>query len=75
MFHTDSGERTPRDGAQRLTVKIDHDICEDSGVCAAVCPEDVFEYKNGHSQVVNAPACTECWICVENCVSGAIEIG
>jgi len=23
---------------------------------------------------VQARACTECWVCVENCTSGALEI-
>jgi NAD-dependent dihydropyrimidine dehydrogenase PreA subunit len=61
--------------AHRVLVKIDYDLCEDTGVCAMVCPEDVFEFKGGHSHVIKPTGCTECWICVENCVSGAIEIG
>ena len=55
-------------------VFINHDLCESTGCCAMVCPEDVFEYEKGSSQVVNAPACTNCWICVDNCVSGAIDL-
>jgi Fe-S-cluster-containing hydrogenase component 2 len=43
-------------------------------VCAQVCPEDVFEHEDGVTRVVQAQACTECWTCVENCASGAIEI-
>lgn len=62
-------------GALRALVRIDYDICENTGVCAMVCPEDVLEFKNGHTAIIKAQACTECWICVENCVSGAIEIG
>lgn len=72
----DRGENPADKGwAQRAIVRIDYDLCEDTGVCSMVCPEDVFEFKNGHPQVVKANACTECWICVENCVSAAIEIG
>jgi len=56
-------------------IRIDFDFCEATGVCAEVCPEDVLEAENGSPRVVKAEACTECWICVENCVSGAIEIG
>ena len=59
----------------RSVVKIDAVLCEQSGVCAMVCPEDVFASNDGHTSIINAPACTECWVCVENCASAAIEIG
>jgi Fe-S-cluster-containing hydrogenase component 2 len=55
-------------------VRIDAEVCEATGVCAQVCPEDVFEHEDGVTRVVQAQACTECWTCVENCASGAIEI-
>jgi Fe-S-cluster-containing hydrogenase component 2 len=56
-------------------VHINYDLCENSSVCAQVCPEDVIETRNGQSVIVRAHKCTECWICVENCASGAVEIG
>jgi NAD-dependent dihydropyrimidine dehydrogenase PreA subunit len=60
---------------QAPLVRITYDLCEETGVCAEVCPESVLESRGGHTTVVNPEACTECWICVENCVSGAIEVG
>lgn len=73
----DRGENPADKGWQqgRNLVRIDYDACDASGACAMVCPEDVFEFKNGHPQVVKPAGCTECWICVDNCVSAAIEIG
>ncbi len=56
-------------------VKIDYDLCEATGVCESVCPEDVLLHREGFTQVVKGQACTECWICVENCRSAALEIG
>jgi NAD-dependent dihydropyrimidine dehydrogenase PreA subunit len=57
-----------------MAIQINYDLCEASGVCAIVCPEDVMEYENGRISIINQPACTDCWICVENCTAGAIEI-
>jgi ferredoxin len=60
--------------AFRTGIRIDYDLCDSTGVCSQVCPEDVIEFRNGQSLVFKAEACTECWICVENCISGAIDI-
>ena len=55
-------------------VRIDYDLCESTGCCSMVCPEDVLAHEKGKTRVINMAACTSCWICVDNCVSGAIEI-
>ena len=56
-------------------VKIDYDLCEAAGTCEMVCPEDVLEHKDGFTRVIDGQACTECWICVDNCASQAISVG
>ena len=38
-----------------MKVLIDPDLCENSGCCASVCPEDVFEVRMSMSQA-GAPA-------------------
>lgn len=57
-----------------MSVTIDRDLCENTGCCSMVCPEDVLEHENNRTSVINPQACTSCWICVDHCVSGAIEI-
>lgn len=57
-----------------MPIQIDADLCERSGACSMVCPENVLEYENGKTSIIDARACTSCWICVDNCVSGAIEL-
>jgi ferredoxin len=71
----DSGESASERSLQLVSIRIDYDLCDDSEACVLLCPEEVLERVGGHSRVVNPEACTECWICVENCASGAIEIG
>jgi NAD-dependent dihydropyrimidine dehydrogenase PreA subunit len=68
----------PESAAQRSQrpspIKLDLAVCEKAGVCAMVCPEDVFVHKDGYTHIANGAACTECWICVENCASQALSI-
>ncbi len=56
------------------TVEIDRDVCENSQNCEAICPADVFEIRNGIVEVVRPTECTACFLCVENCPSGAIDV-
>ena len=69
----DRRDDSPFGQGGKPTIRIDYDLCEDSGTCYQVCPEDVIEMR-GHATVAAAEKCTECWLCVENCASGAIEI-
>ena len=57
-----------------MPITIDLDVCENTGVCAMVCPEDIIEIKNCHPVVINAVACTSCFKCAESCISSAIEV-
>jgi NAD-dependent dihydropyrimidine dehydrogenase PreA subunit len=68
--HESAGERL----GQYVSIKIDYDLCDDTGACVMVCPEDVLESSGGHTRVVRPEACTECWLCVENCPLGAIDL-
>jgi NAD-dependent dihydropyrimidine dehydrogenase PreA subunit len=63
-----------KQNAGQVTIRIDLDLCDSTSVCTQVCPEDVLEFRNGQPTVARVEKCTECWICVENCTSGAIDI-
>jgi len=63
-----------RGARKACPIRIDYDICDDTGACILVCPEDVIERVNSISKIVRGEACTECWICVENCPSSAVEM-
>jgi MinD superfamily P-loop ATPase len=57
-----------------MTISIDTEQCESTGVCAIVCPEDIIEIRNSLPVIINNLACTSCWKCAENCVSAAITV-
>ncbi len=63
-----------RDAERAPPIRIDYDVCDDTGACILVCPEDVIERVNSISKIVRGEACTECWLCVENCPSSAVEM-
>ena len=71
--HSENAHGTSAD--KKIPVRIDYAACDSSGACVLVCPEDVFERRKGQTSVVKGEACTECWICVDNCSSSAIHIG
>ncbi|MGA9753189.1 MAG: 4Fe-4S binding protein [Acidobacteriota bacterium] len=53
---------------------IDYEVCENSGYCFELCPEDVFELKVSQVVVVRPESCTGCWLCVEHCPTGAVTV-
>ncbi len=62
-------------------VKIDHKFpnadtekCTGCGICVSVCPQNVFELKDGKSHVARPEDCVECMSCVENCPMKAIAL-
>ena len=57
-----------------IDVQIDYAVCEGHQVCREVCPDDVFEWRNGKMVVAAAENCSECWLCVQNCPTAAVSL-
>lgn len=55
-------------------VKVDENKCIGCGTCAQVCPQSVFEIKDGKSKVVKEDACVGCRACENSCPTGAITV-
>lgn len=53
---------------------VDKDKCTGCGTCVSVCPQSVFELKDGKSVVMKPEDCVECMSCVENCPVQAIKL-
>jgi NAD-dependent dihydropyrimidine dehydrogenase PreA subunit len=63
-----------REDGGMFKVRIDYGECEDSRNCYEICPEDVFEVSGSTISVVQEEHCTGCYLCVENCPTGAITV-
>lgn len=62
-------------GRKHTRVEVTAERCIGCGMCATVCPTDVFELDAGarKAMVVRLDACQACGACIENCPTHAIE--
>lgn len=54
-------------------IYIDPNLCQSSGACAAVCPEQCIQTKDGYVSVIDSFDCTRCGKCLEACAVGAVK--
>jgi NAD-dependent dihydropyrimidine dehydrogenase PreA subunit len=57
-----------------VTLELDPEKCTGCGMCALVCPHDVFRLHNGHARIDDRDACMECGACAQNCPASAISV-
>lgn len=56
------------------TLRYDPHLCTGCGMCAQVCPHEVFTMKMGKAWPLKFGLCMECGACQMNCPSGAISV-
>lgn len=57
-----------------VTLKLDSESCTGCGMCAIVCPHNVFKIQNGKAIINDIDSCMECGACAKNCRFGAISV-
>ena len=56
------------------TLKLETSLCTGCGMCAIVCPHDVFKIHSGKAVLNDINDCMECGACMKNCRSGALTV-
>lgn len=56
------------------TLELDKSKCIGCGMCAVVCPHQVFRIENRKALYSDFQACMECGACAKNCPVEAIKV-
>ncbi|HEY3490222.1 MAG TPA: mercury methylation ferredoxin HgcB [Candidatus Deferrimicrobiaceae bacterium] len=54
------------------TLALDRERCSGCGLCAHVCPHQVFVIRGRKTEIVARDACMECGACALNCPEDAL---
>ena len=61
-----------------VTISLDTTLCKGCGICASVCPTEVFDMRGGGRDRLPEPvaveACIECGKCELICPDFALEV-
>ncbi|MBP1729017.1 MAG: 4Fe-4S ferredoxin iron-sulfur binding domain protein [Deltaproteobacteria bacterium] len=57
-----------------VTLELDRELCIGCGLCAEVCPQQLFAMQGGKAQIMEKDACMECGACALNCPVTAIAV-
>ncbi len=66
--------KTPSYLSNVATLKLDWEACVGCGMCAEVCPHQVFELRGDKAEIVDRDRCMECGACRVNCPAEAIRV-
>lgn len=56
------------------TLALDREACSGCGLCAEVCPHQVFLLRGEKAEIVDRDQCMECGACRTNCPAEAIRV-
>ena len=57
-----------------VTLELDRELCIGCGICAEVCPQQLFAMQGGKARIMDRDACMECGACALNCPVKAIAV-
>ncbi|HEU0264578.1 MAG TPA: mercury methylation ferredoxin HgcB [Geobacterales bacterium] len=57
-----------------VTLELDCELCIGCGLCAELCPHQVFTVSQGKATMADRDACMECGACALNCPVKAIAV-
>jgi len=57
-----------------VTLELDVGKCVGCGMCAVVCPHEVFTVADGKAVLCDRDACMECGACARNCPAEALSV-
>ena len=57
-----------------VTLRLDAGACNGCGMCAIVCPHEVFKIVDRKAFIADQNACIECGACAINCPVNAIRV-
>ena len=57
-----------------VTLSLDPEKCTGCGMCAEVCPHDVFDITDRKAQIADKDLCMECGACALNCPAAALTV-
>ncbi len=56
------------------TLSLDQRKCTGCGICAEVCPHDVFLINGNKAAIIDIDSCMECGACAINCPLNALSV-
>lgn len=56
------------------TLKLDCETCIGCGICAEVCPHNLFRIEGGKAEIIDVDLCMECGACALNCPVNALFV-